>query len=420
MRAALGAWDWATVLTLIADECGVSQLQLAELTGFSQPHVSRLMKGQAQCYDIRAINRMIDGLGAPRALAGLASSNGDRGDTVQARPTNEVSPTRRRSILASSIAIPLAAVLGDGPHAVVSHARAVEIRALLPNLYTLDDQAGSATIGDIAESCMHTVDALLNHADYGEAAGRELQLAYGELAEMTGWLDVDAGRLTIAGYHLSEALRTAQIAESLELEVLVLASMTMLSRQRRRPRDAIQLARLAQRRAGGWGTPRLLSLLALREAVGWAQAGDATAANNAMARAQHLFDPVPRDDDPAWISYFTESELSSMRAAMHMYLGGTQRAIVDLRAGLERLPKQYARNRALYSTRLALAHLADGDEKEACETVKSTLPLFADVNSGRATAHLTECLSALGRSRTSCAREVVAQARSLGLSGAIT
>src|SRR3954468_22536956 len=46
MRTALGLWDWAAVLTLVTEECGLSQLQLAALTGFSQPHISRLMKGQ--------------------------------------------------------------------------------------------------------------------------------------------------------------------------------------------------------------------------------------------------------------------------------------------------------------------------------------------------------------------------------------
>src|SRR4051794_924466 len=247
MRAALAAWDWATVLTVLTEECGISQLQLAQLTGFSQPHVSRLMKGQAQCYDIRSINRLVDGLGAPRSLAGLAAHDGGGGDTVQPSSTEEVSLTRRRVVLASSVAIPVGAVLGVGTRGMVSRRRAVEIRALLPQLYKLDDQSGGAAIGEIAAYCLQEVDALLNHADYGEAAGRELQLAYGELAEMTGWLDFDAGQLTSAGYHFGTALRAARTAESLDLEVLVLASMIMLSRERGRPREATQLARLAQR-----------------------------------------------------------------------------------------------------------------------------------------------------------------------------
>jgi len=193
--------------------------------------------------------------------------------------------------------------------------------------------------------------------------------------------------------------------------------MIMLSRERGRPREATQLARLAQRRAAGWAPPRLLALLAAREAVGWAQSGDATSAKNAMARAQHLFHPVPHHDDPAWISFFTQSELMVMRASMHTYLGATQRSIADLRTGLQCLAPHYARNRALYSARLALAHLAEGDERETCRTMAEAVPLFASVRSGRAAAHLNECLAALGKSRTPDARAVVAQARSFRLSG---
>jgi membrane protease YdiL (CAAX protease family) len=44
-----------------------------------------------------------------------------------------------------------------------------------------------------------------------------------------------------------------------------------------------------------------MSLLAAREAVGWAQAADTDAAQSAMNRALNTFDPDPGDGDPAWL-----------------------------------------------------------------------------------------------------------------------
>src|SRR5262249_21724301 len=96
MRRALGQWDWPVVLTVVAKETGAPQTQLAEATGLSQAHVSRLMNGQARCYDIRTINRMVDGLGAPRLLAGLAPAVIDTGASLDRDDVEEVGATHRR------------------------------------------------------------------------------------------------------------------------------------------------------------------------------------------------------------------------------------------------------------------------------------------------------------------------------------
>ena len=395
-------------------------MRIAELTGFSQAHVSRLMAGQAQCYDIRAIRTMIDGLGAPRIFAGLAPRSATDAANLPLNPTEEVAPTLRRTILATSLALPVVAMLGTKttPRRV-TYGHAVRIRSLLPELYRLDDQTGGAAVSDVAQWCLREVDSLLNASDHDEAAGRELQLAFGELAEMAGWLDFDAGRTKAAQYHFGEALRAAKLADNLNLEVLVLASMIMLARHRGRPREAVQLAQLAQRRATGWGTPRLHSLLAAREAVGWAQAGDSASAQSAMHRALRAFEPDTNEDDPTWLAFFTVAELTALQASVSSYLGKPSRAAAQLRTSLDTLGPDFTRNRALYVGRLALAHLADGDERLACDVLDADLPLFSTVRSGRAMAHLGESLAAVSKSRAPYARDLVARAESADLVGAV-
>jgi hypothetical protein len=410
MRKALAAWDWATVLTIVQRESGLNQLQIAQLTGFSQPHVSRLMNGQASCYDIRAIRSMIDGLGAPRVFAGLAPRSGAEEASLPLNTIEEVTPTLRRTVLTASLALPVVAILGTTHRAKrVTYPQAIKIRGLLPELYKLDDRSGGAAISDVAQWCLREVDALLNTADYDEAAGRELQLAFGELAEMTGWLDFDAGRGSTAQYRFGEALRAAQLADNLNLEVLVLASMNMLARHRGRPREAIQLVQLAQRRAAGWGTPRLLSLLSAREAVCWAQAGDSQSAQNAIHRALRLFQVDRTDDDPSWLEFFTAAELAAQQASVHSYLGRHGRAVEHLMISLDTLGSEFSRNRALYTARLALAHLGQGDERQACQLLGASVPLFKRVWSGRTTAHLGEAIDAVRTSTAPYARELIEQ-----------
>ncbi|WP_344612095.1 hypothetical protein [Dactylosporangium salmoneum] len=416
MRTALSEWDWSAVLTLVVTATGISQLDLASLTGFSQPHVSRLMKGTAKCFDIRAINRMVDGLGAPRSFAGLAPIAAIDGVTVALNPSEKVDPMHRRVLLTTSFALPIAAVLGtDVQSSVVTQGHARKIRSLLPELYSLDDQAGGTPVSDVTQWCLREVDALLQNAEYSEAVGQDLQLAYGELAEMAGWLDFDAGRVSSAQHYFGEALRAAQLADDLNLEVLVLASMIMLARHRGRPREAVQLAQLAQRRARGWGSPRLMSLLAAREATAWAQAGDASAAQSAMARALHTFEPNRSDVDPVWLSFYTAAELTAQQASVSTYLERPAQAATQLRRVVQSLEPHYTRNHALYTARLALAHLADGDDRQACRTLVPALREFTSIRSGRAAAHLCECLAALRHSRTTESRDLIEQATALDL-----
>src|ERR687887_1046079 len=70
MRNALAARDVSTVYRLLR-RTGVSQRQIAAMTGQSQSEVSEILKGrQVMAYDVLA--RIADGLGIPRGYMGLA------------------------------------------------------------------------------------------------------------------------------------------------------------------------------------------------------------------------------------------------------------------------------------------------------------------------------------------------------------
>src|SRR4051812_31542166 len=110
IRRALTTGDWATVLRAVADATGASQTEIAVAVGVSQPHVSRLMNGHSREPGIRTVRALCDGLGIPRALAGLLDD--EQEDT-----------TNRRQVLTGTAAVCGLALIGtvDGAVAVDTH-----------------------------------------------------------------------------------------------------------------------------------------------------------------------------------------------------------------------------------------------------------------------------------------------------------
>src|SRR6266536_5806200 len=83
--AALGDWQWKAALRAITIATGVTQTRISELTGLTQPTVSRLMNGQIKTPTIQTVRALCDGLGIPRDFAGLAP----RGSTASLRAEEE-------------------------------------------------------------------------------------------------------------------------------------------------------------------------------------------------------------------------------------------------------------------------------------------------------------------------------------------
>src|SRR5215216_6583622 len=115
MRAALAARDISTVYRLLR-RVGVSQRQIAAMTGQSQSEVSEILKGrQVMAYDVLA--RIADGLGIPRGSMGLAYDEATE-TTVVGPPggehAEEEESVKRRKFLGSTAAVMFgSAVLGQ-------------------------------------------------------------------------------------------------------------------------------------------------------------------------------------------------------------------------------------------------------------------------------------------------------------------
>ncbi|MZE73242.1 hypothetical protein GTW93_30445, partial [Streptomyces sp. SID5789] len=131
------------------------------------------------------------------------------------------------------------------------------------------------------------------------------------------------------------------------------------------------------------GSDRLMSLLALREAGGWAGLADRVGCEQALVRAQALYERGPSDADPEWMSFYGRAELEGLEAQCWSALGDWHRAARHARRAAELQDPHFTRNLALYSAELADDLARGGHPDEAADAGLRVLDLLGEVQSSR-------------------------------------
>ena len=230
----------------------------------------------------------------------------------------------------------------------------------------------------------HGADGLYRRAAAPLRAAYELlDAGAGELAISVGWLAHDSGRFDDARSHYAEALATARVAGDAALEAHAFCNTAFLARDAGRPREAVRAAQAAQRVARPLGSPRLMSLLALREAGGWAGLADPTGCEQALARAHALYERGPSDADPEWMTFYGEAELEGLEAQCWSTLGDWPRAARHARRAAQLQDPHFTRNIALYTAELADDLARGGRPDEAATAGMRVLDLLDQVQSSR-------------------------------------
>lgn len=304
---------------------------------------------------------------------------------------DEESDVLRRAFMTSGSATVAAASLGLGPNpGLVPAQRRVgeaEVNAVedaVRRIRLLDDRHGADGLYQRAAQPLRAAYALL---DAGTAArpstADRLHAWAGELAISVGWLAHDSGRFDDARSHYAEALATARVAGDPALEAHAFCNTSFLARDAGRHREAVRSAQAGQRAAGHLASQRLLCLLSLREAGGWAGLGDRAGCEKCLARAHAYFDRGRADADPEWMSFFGEPELEALQAQCWSALGDWPRAVRHARRAATLQDGRFTRNLALYRAELAADLARAGVPDEAAEAGHQVLDLLTGVQSSR-------------------------------------
>ncbi|WP_405561181.1 hypothetical protein [Streptomyces sp. NBC_01180] len=306
---------------------------------------------------------------------------------------NEESDVLRRAFMAGGSAALAAVSLGLGPAPVPSQRRVGEaevsaVEAAVRQIRLLDDRHGAAGLYQRAAQPLAAAYALLDAGTARRTTANRLHAGAGELAISVGWLAHDSGRFDDARSHYAEALATARVSGDPALEAHAFCNTAFLARDAGRPREAVRAAQAGERAAKQLSSPRLLSLLTLREAGGWAGLGDRTACSDTLVRAKSLFVQGTSDADPEWMSFFVEAELEMLEAQCWSALSDWPRAAQHAERAAELQDPHFARNLALYRAQLADDLARAGAPDRAAAAGHQVLDLLDQVQSSRIQAML--------------------------------
>lgn len=334
------------------------------------------------------------GDGRPAGETGGTPEPYDTQDPYDTHHDHEESDVLRRAFMTGGGATMAAATLGpialahDASTAArrVRRAGSSEAGALeeaVRRIRLLDDRHGADGLYRRAAAPLRAAFALLDAGTTRQTTADRLHAGAGELAISVGWLAHDSGRFDDARSHYAEALATARMTGDHALEAHAFCNTAFLARDAGRPREAVRAAQAAQRVARPLGSPRLMSLLALREAGGWAGLADRAGCEQALVRAQALYDRGPCDHDPEWMSFYGAAELEGLTAQCWSTLGDWSRAARHARRAADLQDPHFTRNIALYTAELADDLARGGRPDEAALAGLRVLDLLDQVQSSR-------------------------------------
>ena len=393
----------------LARRHGASQGRIASATGMTQSKVSTILnppagRGPRRITNIDLIERIADGFDIPddaRAVLGLASkARSSTGyEPAGEHESSAVQPAHMppghidtgRTDGASRLHSPdLDNVLALGTTSRLSPATLNALESSITDFWQRDDQYGGEALRPaVTAQLRHVLDILGGCRD--ESQRRRLYAIAAELSRLTGWMLFDAQQFSTGRTYFEEALRLAREINDRPFIANVLASMSLQATYEDKPTDALALVRAAQDVSRSGSTPRVKSMLAMREAFAHATLGDQADCHSAIAGAQRSFEVIDAsDDDPEWVTYFGETKLVADTGIALSQLGEPQTAAPLIEDGLAWQDAANTRTRAFHSYWLAETRLHSGDLDGACASATGALELASSVDSARIAGHLEE------------------------------
>lgn len=425
LRAVLAARDIGALYRALT-EAGLTQRQIARLTGQSQSEVSEILGGRRViAYEV--LERIAEGLSVPRELMGLSwwSPNGTcaRQDgtysgevTVADAPEGVSAEMLRRHLLALGATAAFGGPLkgigeirnlpGPAPLPLPSRvfaAHVAQVRDLTQQL----GQTGRAHGAQPQVSSAATVwaDRLLRLPST-QPIKHALLTAVAELHIHAGWAASDAGRYRRAMYHYSRALELASDTGDAYLQAHALTLAGFATVEHGHPNDGLKMQQLAQVKA--WqipsDDPRGVAVQAWAKAdsaTAYAVLGYGQAADRELTKARELWQPTRTDPtgDLDGVAALLEVERGRLDIAERFAVSSVRRW-----DGLSRL------GRTRSSVTLATIHVRAG-EQDGPQLAHTVIAAADKLTSVRARKRLEPLADALDTRRGSDYQQLARLAR---------
>jgi hypothetical protein len=185
-------------------------------------------------------------------------------------------------------------------------------RATVDVFTKLDDRFGGGHARQALIQYLRTDADRMLSGRYSDAIGRELFAAVGEATLLAAWMTYDSAPASaLAQGYFVQALALAQAGDDRLLGASILDAMSHQATFTGRFTEAASLARAARAGTREIATPTLTAHFHTMEARALARLGDAKACGHALSEATQEFERANPENQPEWIRYFNEPELSA-------------------------------------------------------------------------------------------------------------
>ncbi|WP_018545088.1 helix-turn-helix domain-containing protein [Streptomyces sp. LaPpAH-108] len=386
--------DFGRVFQLVKARAGIYPSMIARRCDLTPSRVGEVMAGRRQLLHMDVVERISDGLRIPGHMLGLARRPWETPQNLAVTPREPAEePTRDDVELAASLpGADVDSILALAADQELSPSTLDALHSSITDYWRRDDEHGGETLRPAVVGQLRYVVGLLKEQRPTPIRDGLHSIA-AELARLTGWTYFDARQYNHARAYFTEALGLAKVIDDRQFMANVLACMSLQATYQDKPGDALALVTAAQDQARGarGTTPRVLAMLAMREAFAHATLGNHAATHTALSEAHTQFGRIDADDpDPAWVAYFDEPKLIVDTGIAHGRLGEAALAEPLIADALRREPRTNHRGRAFHAFWLARTQLHRGKLDEACHTAMDALAPAAAVSSQRVAGHLRE------------------------------
>ncbi|MEV4613793.1 hypothetical protein AB0K43_14525 [Kitasatospora sp. NPDC049258] len=372
--------DFSAVFRLLK-RAGIYPSLIARSCDLTPSRVGEVVAGRRRIEKIDLVERIADGLHIPGRLLGLA----DRHWEEPYRASSPV-PARRSSAPEEETTAP------EKP-LIEPEFFAAQLRTIMPSHYRAANLFGPKHALDPVERHLRSIDRLQLHA--GGAVRDDLLTLGARMAEFLGWLYQDLGDFSQASQWSDQAMEWSQETGDDLMAAYVLFRKSNQATARRRPQQAVSLARAAQRAPGV--TPRIRALAAQQEAQGHALMGNTSFAQAKFGEAAELAaaPDEPAEDAALDTAYCTPTYVEMQRANCWIELGDPERAARVFEAELAALPQVYRTDQGVYLSRLARAYATAGEPEQSAQAADRALSIALETESVRALGELATAGKAL-------------------------
>lgn len=158
------------------------------------------------------------------------------------------------------------------------------------------------------------LDDVVNPAlqgSYDSRTGRDLYAVAARLWNLSGFMCFDSARQGLAQMHFRQALRLAKASRNVALWAHILTDMAMQAHYLGHAIEALRFGAAAVQAADQSGSPSTAARCSAVLARAHALDCNAPASARSMAEAERRLNRACPDDEPDWIRFFTDRQLSA-------------------------------------------------------------------------------------------------------------